>query len=80
MLKNIRLHIEKDEQKQAELDEKLAKQILDVHKTNINAFQRNIPSLLPYVQNTDLANFSIFINKYNDLHILLKVIYYVIGK
>jgi hypothetical protein len=70
MLKNIRLHIEKDEQKQAELDEKLAKLIIETHSSNINAFQRNIPSLLPYVQNTDLANYSIFVNKYGENNIV----------
>jgi hypothetical protein len=70
MLKNIRLHIEKDELKQAQLDEKLAGHILTTHKNNINVFQRNIPSLLPYVQNTDLANNSIFVNKYGEYNIV----------
>jgi hypothetical protein len=70
MLKNISLHIEKDEQLQAKLDEKLAKQIIETHSSNINAFQRSIPSLLPYVQNTDLANYSIFINKYGENNIV----------
>jgi len=70
MLKNIRLHIEKDEQRQAELDEKLAKQIIETHSSNINAFQRNIPSLLGYVQNTDLANYSVFVNKYGESNIV----------
>jgi hypothetical protein len=70
MLKNIRLHIENDEQKQAKLDEKLAKQIIKTHSSNINAFQRNIPSLLSYVKNTDLANYSIFANKYGENNIV----------
>lgn len=70
MLKNIRLHIEKDEQIQAQLDEKLAAHILTTHNSNINAFQRNIPSLLPYVQTTNLANYSIFINKYGENNIV----------
>ncbi len=70
MLKNIRLHIEKDEQKQAVLDEKLASHILETHNSNINAFQRNIPSLLPYVQTPNLANHSIFINKYAENNIV----------
>jgi hypothetical protein len=70
MLKNIRLHIEKDEQKQTELDEKLAGHILTTHNSNLNAFQRYIPSLLPYVKNTDLANHSIFINKYGENNIV----------
>ena len=70
MLKNIRLHIEKDEKKQAELDEKLAQQIIETHSSNINAFQRNIPSLISYVQNTDLANYSVFVNKYGESNIV----------
>jgi hypothetical protein len=70
MLKNIRLHIEKDEQQQAKLDEKLAKLIIETHSSNINAFQRNIPSLLPYVQNTDLANYSVFVNRYGENNIV----------
>jgi hypothetical protein len=70
MLKNIRLHIEKDEQKQALLDETLAGHILTTHNSNINAFQRNIPSLLSYVQTTDLANYSVFINKYGENNIV----------
>lgn len=70
MLKNIRLHLDKDEQKQALLDEKLATHILNTHKDNINAFQRNIPALLPNVQNPDLANYSIFINQYAEINIV----------
>ena len=70
MLKNIRLHIEKDEQKQALLDATLASHIVTTHNSNINAFQRNIPSLLPYVQTTDLANYSVFINKYGENNII----------
>jgi hypothetical protein len=70
MLKNIRLHIEKDEKKQAELDEKLAKKIIETHISNINAFQRNIPTLLSYVKNTDLVNYSVFVNKYGENNIV----------
>ena len=70
MLKNIRLHIEKDEKKQVELDEKLAIKIIETHSNNINAFQRNIPSLLPHVKKTELANYSIFVNKYGENNIV----------
>lgn len=70
MLKNIRLHISKDEQRQSELDEKLADHIIETHKNNINAFQRNIPSLLPYVRSTELANYSVFVNKYGENNIV----------
>ncbi|MEP0356954.1 6-hydroxymethylpterin diphosphokinase MptE-like protein [Paraglaciecola sp.] len=70
MLKNIRLHIEKDEEKQALLDDKLAVHILKTQKSNINAFQRNIPSLLSYVESTDLSNYSLFINKHGEHNIV----------
>jgi hypothetical protein len=70
MLKNIRLHIEKDEKKQTELDEEFAKKIINTHSSNVMAFQRNIPSLLPYVKDTDLANYSIFVNKYGEGNII----------
>ena len=70
MLKNIRLHLEKDDKKQAILDDKLAKQILEIHNNNVNAFQRNIPSLLPYVQTTNLANYSLFVNQYGENNIV----------
>lgn len=70
MLKNIRLHIEKDEQKQTDLDAELATHILKAHKDNINAFQRNIPSLLPSVMSPDLSNHSVFINKYGENNIV----------
>ena len=42
MLKNIRLHIEKDEQKQAELDEKLAVHIITTHNSNLILYKNNL--------------------------------------
>lgn len=63
MLKNIRLHIEKDDEKQEALEAKLAATLQTVHKDNINAFQRNIPSLMPYINQTQSQNLSIFCNK-----------------
>lgn len=70
MLKNIRLHIEKDEQKQDELEAKLAATLQTVHKDNINAFQRNIPSLMPYITQTQSQNLSIFCNKFGHFNIV----------
>ncbi|WP_133469235.1 6-hydroxymethylpterin diphosphokinase MptE-like protein [Paraglaciecola marina] len=70
MLKNIRLHIEKDEQKQAQLENELANHILKTQQANVNAFQRNVPSLLNYIESTDLANFSLFINQYGEHNIV----------
>ncbi|MEP1385356.1 MAG: 6-hydroxymethylpterin diphosphokinase MptE-like protein [Paraglaciecola sp.] len=70
MLKNIRLHIEKDEQKQARLEDQLANHILETQHANLNAFQRNVPSLINYIKSTDLANYSLFINKYGEHNIV----------
>lgn len=70
MLKNIRLHIEKDEQKQEELEAKLAESLQTVHKDNINAFQRHIPSLIPYVTQIKSQNLSIFCNKFGQFNIV----------
>ena len=70
MLKNIRLHIEKDEKKQNELEQKLAAAILACQHKNINSFARNIPSLLPVVKHPIMQNHSLFCNKYGELNIV----------
>ena len=63
MLKNIRLHLEKDEEKQALLDDQLAKSIVKNRNDSFNAFLRNIPSLLPLIKDSQLSNLSLFMNK-----------------
>jgi hypothetical protein len=70
MLKNIRLHIEKDEEKQVALEEKLAKHISITQRENINAFQRYIPSLLSYVKKAKSQNISIFCNKFSKFNMV----------
>lgn len=70
MLKNIRLHLDKNETVQRELDKKLAQHIVDFRHKNINAFQRNIPSLLSYLQNVDLKQKSLFHNKFGEINIV----------
>lgn len=70
MLKNIRLHIETDDSKQQALEEKLAQHISETHEKNINAFQRQIPSLLPLLKNTSSQNISIFCNKFGEYNIV----------
>lgn len=70
MLKNIRLHIEKDEEKQHELEQKLATTILACQNKNINSFARNIPSLLPVIQHPIMQNHSLFCNKYGEINIV----------
>ena len=70
MLKNIRLHIEKDEEKQHDLEQKLAKSVLACQSKNINSFARNIPSLLPLVQHPIMQNHSLFCNKFGEINIV----------
>lgn len=70
MLKNIRLHLEKDEEKQALLEEKLGSKILATHNNNINSFARNIPSLLPLVQSPKLQNHALFCNKFGEINVV----------
>lgn len=69
MLKNIRLHIEKDETRQAELEAKLATHIARISHENMNAFQRHIPSLVSYFEETN-PNISLFCNKFGELNIV----------
>jgi hypothetical protein len=70
MLKNIRLHIEQDEEKQNALEEKLAKHIALTQKDNINAFQRQIPSLLPYIQDSRSQNIALICNKFEKFNLV----------
>lgn len=69
MLKDIRFHLEKDENKQAVLEEKLAERITYMRNRNLNAFQRSIPSLLHYFQ-SKVSHLSIFCNKSGKYNIV----------
>lgn len=70
MLNNIRLHLENDEEKQLLLEQKLSDHITETYKKNINCFQRQIPSLLTYINNPILKNISVFCNKFGDINIV----------
>jgi hypothetical protein len=70
MLKNIRLHIEKDEEKQLQLEKKLAGHILKYQRENLNSFERNIPSVVPLIRSARLQNQSLFCNKYGEINVV----------
>lgn len=70
MLKNIRLHLEKDEEKQKKLEASLAKSILKTHHKNVNSFDRNIPSLSTLIKKPNLQNYSLFCNKFGEINIV----------
>ncbi|XOV79288.1 MAG: 6-hydroxymethylpterin diphosphokinase MptE-like protein [Aestuariibacter sp.] len=70
MLKDIRLHIDDDENKQTEIEAELAARIAETKTKNVNAFQRNIPTLLAYLKEGINSNISIFCNKHGDVNIV----------
>ena len=70
MLKDIRLHIEDDEEKQFLLEKELARHINKTQKDNINAFQRFMPSLLNYLSKDKSANISLICNKSGHINIV----------
>ncbi|GGD72373.1 6-hydroxymethylpterin diphosphokinase MptE-like protein [Lacimicrobium alkaliphilum] len=69
MLKNIRLHLQQDEEQQKHQEEHLAEHIARISHKNINAFQRHIPSLLAYIKQQS-QNISVFCNKYGDYNLV----------
>ncbi|WJG10577.1 6-hydroxymethylpterin diphosphokinase MptE-like protein [Aliiglaciecola sp. LCG003] len=70
MLKNIRLHIEQDEEKQEILETQLAQHIYVTQRESINAFQRQIPSLVPIISQIKSQNISLFCNKFGKFNIV----------
>lgn len=70
MLKNISLHLDVNEEIQSNLESKLAEYMSETHRSNINVFQRNIPSLVPFAQNKNKLNYSVFCNKDGEYNIV----------
>lgn len=70
MLNNIQIHLASDESKQEQLEVEMAEVISANHRENINAFQRAIPSLVPYCLSAIENNFSVFANKFGEANIV----------
>ncbi|MDC8830467.1 motility associated factor glycosyltransferase family protein [Alteromonas gilva] len=70
MLKDIRMHLEADEDKQADLEQQLSKRIISNHRRNALAFARHIPSIQHEVQNVTSENIAIFANKLGQHNIV----------
>lgn len=70
MLKDIRLHIEQDEEKQSEIEATLAADIKRIHARNIQAFSYHIPSLLELVQHVQTSNAALICNKFGEKNIV----------
>lgn len=70
MLKNIRIHLEPDEQKQELLEVEFAQQCSTRLAKNRDAFLRNIPAVLPYISNFSNKSISVFCNKTGQANIV----------
>ncbi|WP_438864913.1 motility associated factor glycosyltransferase family protein [Neptunicella sp.] len=70
MLKNIRLHLDKNEEHQSELELRLSERIQPTYQANLRAFRQYIPSLLPYIKEIRTKNVALFCNKYGQTNIV----------
>lgn len=70
MLKNIRFHIDQDEDQQRILETNIADRITHTQNKNINAFQRYMPSLLGYLEGAKSQNISLFCNQRSEFNIV----------
>ncbi|NKX20187.1 motility associated factor glycosyltransferase family protein [Alteromonadaceae bacterium A_SAG2] len=70
MLKNIRLHIDKNEEKQTQVEKLNAAYIETQYKANLLAFRTYIPSLVEQISAIQNENVSIFCNKKGQFNIV----------
>lgn len=70
MLKNIRLHIDKNEESQTQVERVTAARIESQFKSNMHAFRTFIPSLLDQINAIRNDNISIFCNKNGQFNIV----------
>ncbi|MEC9260641.1 MAG: 6-hydroxymethylpterin diphosphokinase MptE-like protein [Pseudomonadota bacterium] len=70
MLKNIKLHLDSDEDRQLLLDGELARHIAKTHKKNVYAFAQSMPSMMNVVTTEDKGYVSVFSNKQGDINLV----------
>ncbi|WP_269517659.1 6-hydroxymethylpterin diphosphokinase MptE-like protein [Alteromonas sp. BMJM2] len=70
MLKNIRLHIDKNEEQQTRVEQATAASIDSQFKKNLLAFRAHIPSIVDQIQTIRNDNISIFCNKHGQFNIV----------
>ncbi|WP_111976536.1 6-hydroxymethylpterin diphosphokinase MptE-like protein [Algibacillus agarilyticus] len=70
MLKDIRMHLEKDEDAQTEIENQSSLYIKQNHKKNVSAFARHIPSLVGDIQDTNTQNIAFFLNQNSQFNIV----------
>ncbi|WP_334063202.1 motility associated factor glycosyltransferase family protein [Alteromonas genovensis] len=70
MLNQIQLHIHNDEEEQLKVEEKVAVELSQRYRENVEAFRRYIPSLLPTITSDKTSNSTILCNKYGGLNLV----------
>ncbi|MDX3775250.1 DUF115 domain-containing protein [Chromatiaceae bacterium AAb-1] len=70
MLKYINYQLHQDEQQQAQLEQVLSAQINQNFTSNVRAFSQHIPSVVPFIQQHDMQQYSIFCTRKGELNIV----------
>lgn len=70
MLKDIRIHLDANEEQQSELEKQLAESAIQNYRRNVTAFRTHIPSLATTIERGKNQNISIFINRNGDFNIV----------
>lgn len=70
MLKDIRIHLDSDEQKQSELEKSLAERATRNYRRNLAAFKAYVPNLANSIEQSTTLDISIFTNRNGELNIV----------
>lgn len=70
MLKDVRIHLDADENRQQELEKALAEKVMRNLRRNQTAFKVFVPSLTSAIQQGESQNISIFTNQNGELNIV----------
>jgi hypothetical protein len=70
MLKDIRLHLDEDEEQQNQREQQLSELILTHSRRNQTAFSLYMPSLMTFVDQTQSQNISLVVNKLGQLNMV----------
>lgn len=70
MLKDIRIHLDADEEKQSELEKELAERAIRNFRRNHAAFKAFVPSLADKIEQGKTHDIAIFTNQYGEFNIV----------
>ena len=78
MLKDIRIHLNADEEKQSKLEAKSAERAIRNYRRNQAAFRAFVPSLVNEIKESKSRNISIFTNRNGEFNIVVVVVVVVV--